>query len=193
MPIMSTTARLRIKLEQIVDEYGRLIRSVIRKVCRSRPAIDQEDVEQEVKLKLWRLLSARTEIQHLPSYVYRVAYSVAVDQLRKIAVRPEDQFFAADDGESTTGELDRVPASAAVEPERVAACREVAHIVNATVDALPDRRRQAVKLYLLGLNHFEIAESTGWSEATARNNLYRGLAELREALSARGIEYALEL
>jgi RNA polymerase sigma factor (sigma-70 family) len=186
-----TTARLRLKLEQIVAEYGRLIRSVVRKVCRARPAIDLEDVEQEVRLKLWRVLSSRTEVQHLPSYVYRVAYSVAIDQLRRIDVRSEDQFFSTDDDDgSSTGELERVPADPSVAPDRVAACREAAHAVGEAVDRLPERRRQAVKLYLLGLNHVEIAEATGWTESVARNHVYRGLGDLRDALAERGIEYA---
>jgi RNA polymerase sigma-70 factor (ECF subfamily) len=189
-----TTARLRLKLEQIVSEYGRLIRSVVRKVCRSRPAIDLEDVEQEVRLKLWRVISNRTAIDHLPSYVYRVAYSVAVDQLRRIDVRPEDQFYGADDdGDGgSTGELERVPDAAAAAPDRIAACREAAAAVGEAVDRLSERRRQAVKLYLLGLNHTEIAAATGWTDAVARNHLYRGLGDLREALALRGIEYASE-
>ena len=90
---MTTTARLRATLEHIVTQYGRLIRSVIRKVCRSRPTIDAEDVEQEVRLKLWRLISSEKTIEHLPSYIYRVAYSVAIDHIRHTEARPEDQFF----------------------------------------------------------------------------------------------------
>jgi RNA polymerase sigma-70 factor (ECF subfamily) len=190
-----TTARLRLKLEQIVAEYGRLIRSVVRKVCRSRPVLDLEDVEQEVRLKLWRVLSSNTAIQHLPTYVYRVAYSVAVDQLRRVDVRPEDQFYAAGDdenGSASTGELERVPAADTVAPDRLAACREAAAAVGEEVERLSERRRQAVKLYLLGLNHLEIADTTGWTEAVARNHLYRGLGDLREALAERGIEYATQ-
>jgi RNA polymerase sigma factor (sigma-70 family) len=190
-----TTARLRLKLEQIVSEYGRLIRSVVRKVCRARPVIDVEDVEQEVRLKLWKVLSNRTEIDHFPSYVYRVAYSVAIDQLRRVDVRPEDQFFAGesdDAGNAETGELERVPADSRVAPDRLAACREAAAVVGAEVERLSDKRRQAVKLYLLGMNHVEISTTTGWSESVARNHLYRGLADLREALAARGIEYAAQ-
>jgi RNA polymerase sigma factor (sigma-70 family) len=190
-----TTARLRLKLEQIVSEYGRLIRSVVRKVCRARPAIDVEDVEQEVRLKLWKVVSNRTEIEHLPSYVYRVAYSVAVDQIRRVEVRPEDQFFSGESdehGDAATGELERVPAHATAAPDRIAASREAAEVVGTAVEQLPERRRQAVKLYLLGLNHVEIASATGWTEAVARNHLYRGLGDLREALAERGIEYAAQ-
>jgi RNA polymerase sigma factor (sigma-70 family) len=190
-----TTARLRLKLEQIVSEYGRLIRSVVRKVCRARPVIDVEDVEQEVRLKLWKVLSNRTEIDHFPSYVYRVAYSVAIDHLRRVDVRPEDQFFSGESdetGDAQTGELERVPDGSTVAPDRLAACREAAAAVGAEIERLSEKRRQAVKLYLLGMNHVEISTTTGWSESVARNHLYRGLTDLREALAARGIEYAAQ-
>lgn len=38
-------------------------------------------------------------------------------------------------------------------------------------------------MYLNGYNHREIAGLLGWSEATTRNLLYRGLEELRSHLS----------
>jgi len=164
-------------------------------VCRSRPAIDVEDVEQEVRLKLWKVIANRTEIDHVPTYVYRVAYSVAVDQIRRVEVRPEDQFYddsTNEDGTPATGELERVPDAGVGAPDRLAAGREAATRVGEAVEELSERRRQAVKLYLLGLNHVEISEALGWSESVARNHLYRGLSDLRDALVQRGIDYAPE-
>ena len=38
----------------------------------------------------------------------------------------------------------------------------------------------------------EIADLLGWSEAKARNLVYRGLSELRKYLREEGIEYEAE-
>ncbi len=42
-------------------------------------------------------------------------------------------------------------------------------------------------MYLVGYSRQEIADLLGWSEAKTRNLLYRGLDDLRRALSQRGI------
>jgi RNA polymerase sigma-70 factor (ECF subfamily) len=42
-------------------------------------------------------------------------------------------------------------------------------------------------MHLAGYAREEIAQLLGWSEAKTRNLLYRGLADLRERLTARGI------
>jgi len=42
-------------------------------------------------------------------------------------------------------------------------------------------------MHLAGYEREEIAALLGWTEAKTRNLLYRGLAELREVLTGRGI------
>ena len=46
----------------------------------------------------------------------------------------------------------------------------------------------AVRMYLNGYNHVEVADRLGWTEARARNLVYRGLADLRAALGEEGVE-----
>jgi RNA polymerase sigma-70 factor (ECF subfamily) len=42
-------------------------------------------------------------------------------------------------------------------------------------------------MYLAGYDSAEITQLMGWSEAKTRNLLYRGLADLRALLSAKGV------
>ncbi len=42
-------------------------------------------------------------------------------------------------------------------------------------------------MYLAGYERREIADLLGWTEAKTRNLLYRGLADLRETLTTRGV------
>ena len=59
--------------------------------------------------------------------------------------------------------------------------------IGRAVETLIPARRSVVKMYLAGYAREEIADLLGWSEPKTRNLLYRGLADLREALTAMGI------
>jgi RNA polymerase sigma-70 factor (ECF subfamily) len=55
------------------------------------------------------------------------------------------------------------------------------------VESLIPARRSVVRMYLAGYSREEIADVLGWTEAKTRNLLYRGLADLRDRLTAMGI------
>ena len=64
---------------------------------------------------------------------------------------------------------------------------ELANRVARAIDEIPASRRPAVRMHLAGYPREEIARLMGWTEAKTRNLLYRGLADLRERLTAEGI------
>ena len=64
---------------------------------------------------------------------------------------------------------------------------ELADRVARAIDEIPATRRPAVRMHLAGYPREEIARLMGWTEAKTRNLLYRGLADLRERLTAEGI------
>jgi RNA polymerase sigma-70 factor (ECF subfamily) len=64
---------------------------------------------------------------------------------------------------------------------------ELANRVARAIDEIPATRRPAVRMHLAGYPREEIALLMGWTEAKTRNLLYRGLADLRERLTAEGI------
>ena len=74
-------------------------------------------------------------------------------------------------------------------PDREAERTLLRDKVEAALEALGDNRRRAVQLHLEGMTTAEIGALLGWSEAKARNLVYRGLADLRESLRAGGIDY----
>jgi DNA-directed RNA polymerase specialized sigma24 family protein len=77
--------------------------------------------------------------------------------------------------------------SPAPSPLAQAEASETAAMVADAVDELIESRRPVVKMYLTGYNTREIADLMGWTEAKARNLLYRGMADLRERLRDRGL------
>ena len=64
---------------------------------------------------------------------------------------------------------------------------ELAEKISRVISDLAEPRDVAVRMYLAGYNHREIAALLGWTEAKARNLLYRGLADLRVKLTAVGV------
>ncbi len=82
-----------------------------------------------------------------------------------------------------------VKADRGQEPDRMLERRRILQAVQEALAGLAKNRRTAVELYLQGLTTQEIAVLVGWSEAKARNLVYRGLTDLRERLRAAGIEY----
>jgi RNA polymerase sigma-70 factor (ECF subfamily) len=64
---------------------------------------------------------------------------------------------------------------------------DLAGQVARAVDGLTPSRRPVVRMYLQGYSREEIAHVLGWTEPKTRNLLYRGLADVREALRGAGV------
>ena len=161
-------------LELVVEQFAK----VVRRVGRSR-GLDDGDLDQllqDVRVRLWKSGASREKLEGLgSSYLYRVAMSAAIDLLRQRRARRED---ALDDAELAS------PASLSVAPVDVAERDDLTRRMNDALAALAINRRIVVRLHLEGYERTEIATMTAWSEAKVRNLLYRGLDDLRAALSA---------
>jgi RNA polymerase sigma factor (sigma-70 family) len=171
-------------LERLIARYTRLLGHVARRY--GLPAEDVDEVIQEVRVRLWRARPEGETIATLGvSYVYRTAISAALAVVHRhrgiggAAARRDRIDDREEDPELST------PASSG--PERQLERSELSRAVAEEVGALADARRAAVKLYLAGYRREEIADMLGWSQAKARNLIYRGLADLRAALARRGI------
>lgn len=173
-------------LESLVTRFGRLLHHVAMR--HGLAAEDVEDVIQEVRVRLWRARPEGETISSLgTSYVYRTATSAALEVVRRKRGSGPAMTLA-----DTLDEFGDHAPSAAVEaqergPEGALARTELAQALSRALLELPDGRRTAVRLYLVGYSRDEIARMTGWTEAKARNLIYRGLADLRGILERQGI------
>ena len=171
-------------------EVGELSREIEGQLARWRALVhrvsgryDLDDFEtdelmQDVRIRLWRALERgrekRTGVRS--SYVYDAVMSAAVDLLRR---RRRAQGRVSLERAEETGEGIRSGTAAASETELVTALEQA-------LTEVPVDRRAAVRLHLEGKTLDEIAEYMRWSSARARNLLYRGLSDLREALGRLG-------
>jgi RNA polymerase sigma-70 factor (ECF subfamily) len=178
------------RLRQMLDEYGALLRRAIATVRPHGFGLEVEDIEQEVRIRVWNLLRRESEVDHPKSYLYRIAVNATLDEIKRVKRRREDSLAEATVEarvESDDGILpfNRKRSS----PEKQAQIVQILDRVETCIDRLSDNRQLAVRLHLQGLTTQETADLNGWTEAKARNLTYRGLHELRAMLQREGIEY----
>lgn len=186
----AATAEVTEVFHALVERYGRLLRSAIRKTCPANRPLPLDDIEQEAKIKIWKALHRGISIANPKSYLYRVAVNTTLDALRRVQARPEQSFGGTAGDQLGLKKGDVVDgARVAHDPEQLAITNDLLDHVRSCMTDLGDNRRRSVGLYLQGFTTREIGELMGWSEAKARNLTYRGINALRAQLRTKGIEY----
>ena len=160
---------------ELIDQYGRLVTSAVRRVCSGRYTALIPDVEQDVRLALWRQLKAGKKIRRPHSYLYKVALTSAMAAIRRQHPELETTMssLATIDYADKRTEPD-TSASDGMQPV------ERARLLDECLALLPLRQGQALRAYLAGFNHTEVAHLFGWSQSAARHNIYRGLDALKQ-------------
>ncbi|MEO1369833.1 MAG: RNA polymerase sigma factor, partial [Acidobacteriota bacterium] len=178
------------RLEALLDAYGPWLKRAIRRLCPRDMGISPDDVEQEVRVRLWKSLDGGRNIEHPPSYLHKIVSTVTIDAMRSVRSRRRHLVSpeSGDDPGESDGVLERREAPGP-SPERETQRRQMLDAAQRVLGELPAPRRRAVGLYLQGFKIQEIADVTGWTEPKARNLLYRGLATVRERLAAEGLDH----
>jgi RNA polymerase sigma-70 factor (ECF subfamily) len=159
----------------------RLVRSV-RHVCPAWLRDRADDIVQNALIRVLEISRARESSAAVPSsYLWKVAYSATVDEIRRLRRRPEVAWEDAGRGGSEPAE----PVGPAG-PEADMALDELGAASEACLGALPEARRTVVGFHLLGYSAGEIAASLGRGEKSVRNLLHRGLVALRGCLAGKG-------
>ena len=112
------------------------------------------------------------------SYLYKVAYTTLIDEVRRVRRRRETAL--ADEAVEPV-------AVAPDDPERLAASREIGRGIQDCLGRMKRERRLAVTLYLQGHSVPEASRLLEWSQKRTDNLVYRGLADLRECLTSKGM------
>jgi len=161
--------------------------AVVRAVRRQCPAwlsADAEDIAQVAVAKVMAAGKAGEGNPELPaSYLYKVAHSALVDEIRRRRRRREEALKPDGPGD----EPGRVREPVAVSnPESDARLHELGAAVRACLLAIKRERRLAVMLYLQQHTVPEAARLLGWAVKQTENLVYRGLADLRQCLLSKG-------
>jgi RNA polymerase sigma-70 factor, ECF subfamily len=160
-----------------------LVRAV-RRQCPAWLSADVEDIAQVAVAKVMAADKAGEGTPQLPaSYLYKVAHSALVDEIRRRRRRREEAL----DVDGPGGEPGRVREPVAFsDPERDARMQELGAAVRACLLAISRDRRLAVMLYLQQHTVPEAGRLLGWTFKRTENLVYRGLADLRQCLLGKG-------
>lgn len=189
----SPASETKARFAAIVDEYGRFLRNTIAQHCPRNLGLDINDIEQEARLRLWRAIENEKDLTGAAFYIYRIAVTTTIDAVRRVLARREEQLSQDGPGEDgNENAFIQIEADPDQSPYARAQRQELIEKVESTLALLSENRRTAVELHLEGMTSKEIADLMDWSEAKARNLVYRGLDDLRKQLRAEGVECEID-
>lgn len=166
--------------ELLVIKYQRRIQRLIGRMVRDVDLV--EDIAQETFIRAYRALGQFRGEAQFYTWLYRIAVNTAKKALMDLKRNPtvsENFFKSGDDDETSPLENELTSAET---PDAVLASKEIAQMVNAAMEALPEELRQAITLREIeGLSYDEISELMNCPIGTVRSRIFRA----REAISER--------
>jgi RNA polymerase sigma-70 factor (ECF subfamily) len=156
------------------------VSAAVMRHCPSWLGEQAEDIVQNVLVKLLKTLNKSEGNQKFSAvYLKKSVYSSVVDEIRRACRRKED---AVED----VGAVEPAP-SIRTDPDRQSASLDISRGIVDCLKRLVRMRRVAVTFYLQGCSVPETARLMRWSSKKAENLVYRGLADLRNCLTRKGL------
>lgn len=166
--------------ELLVIKYQRRIQRLIGRMVRDVDLV--EDIAQETFIRAYRALAQFRGDAQFYTWLYRIAVNTAKKALMELKRDPtvsENSFKSGEEDETSPLENELTSVET---PEALLATKEIAGMVNAAMEALPEELRQAIALREIeGLSYEEISEVMNCPIGTVRSRIFRA----REAISAR--------
>ena len=164
--------------ELLVIKYQRRVQRLIGRMVRDVDLV--EDIAQETFIRAYRALAQFRGEAQFYTWLYRIAVNTAKKALMDLKRNPtvsENSFKSDDDDETSFLENELTSPET---PDAVLASKEIAQMINAALEALPEELRQAITLREIeGLSYEEIAEAMNCPIGTVRSRIFRA----REAIS----------
>ena len=161
----------------LIEQFGGRLRQLVQMRCRG--AIDPDDVEQEVRIRLWHALERDRNAPFSASYIQKAVANAVIDAHRRATVRATDPLPEPGDADSPV-EPGR--------PDRSASADEEVRLLGIAIGELPLRRQVPIRLHLQGFSLVEIARLTASTDEAVRKLVSRGLEELRQRLRELGLD-----
>jgi RNA polymerase sigma-70 factor, ECF subfamily len=166
--------------ELLVIKYQRRIQRLIGRMVRDTDLV--EDIAQETFIRAYRALHQFRGDAQFYTWLYRIAVNTAkkfLMELKRDPTVPESYLQKDDEDETNSPGIEPTTDDT---PESVYAASEIAAVVNAAMQALPEDLRQALTLREIeGLSYEEISAAMSCPIGTVRSRIFRA----REAVSAR--------
>jgi RNA polymerase sigma factor (sigma-70 family) len=149
--------------KQGLEAARRVLEKAIRRRCFGLLASQREDLVQSAMVRLLERQAREDLWARGPSYFWKVAQSVVVDELRRLGRERRLAEGVTEERQAWVDPVDGIT-------------------LRRCLERLEERRRMAVTLHLSGLRIPEVARTANWTVKTAENLIYRGLEDLRRFL-----------
>jgi RNA polymerase sigma factor (sigma-70 family) len=165
-----------LQTKSFLEEMSLSIRNIMLACFPEMTTEEREDLDNEVKLKMWKNASNGKKVDNLRSYLWRVVYTTALDILgERMPHLSLERTVQVDEAE------ERLPGEF-ISEDLASRQRENSQMLEKAVNMLPARRKTVLRLHLTGMDIKQIAASLSWRENQVRHLLYRGLRDLRETM-----------
>lgn len=161
----------------MLEDLRRQLTLAVRRVCPPWLSSYHDDLVQTAMIRVIQREPGESRAGFSTSYLWRVAFTVTIDEIRRQRRRPEDSIDTTDAADTVVGGSD---------PEKLAIGREVGRRIQCCLACLGDDRRMAVTLHLQGHSVPEASRYLGWPHKRVANLTYRGLDDLRRCLLVNG-------
>ena len=170
------------RFAELLDNYDRLIRGIVGRVGRRLGLtrdnfLSREDIEQEVRLDLWKQVARGQQIDFPATYIYKATIRETLRAVRRTVSR---ETVSLDSSGLSDTLLD------AVDPFHALAAKEQFREIIFGIRCLAPDRQFAVRAHITGFGFHEIMSLYGWSYQRTRNLISRGMADLRRSLNGNG-------
>ncbi len=163
-------------LSVLYDRYNRLVFSLALRVVGERALA--EEIVLDSFWSVWRAANSFVADRgRFVAWLMSVARHRAIDELRRLNVRPEGNSVELDDALKTP-QADQL--------EEVVDLHQRRDLVRSILAQLPGPQRQALEMaYFGGLTQQEIADKTGTPLGTVKTRMRLGMLKLRDELLQR--------
>ncbi len=170
-----------IETKKFIEEISNSIKIILLKTFPEITREEKEDIAQEVKLKIWKMVSSGKKIENLKSYLWRAVYTTALDVINERIKNASLKNVVE------RNELNPISQHGIIFTGTSIEKKELKMTLEKVVNSLLQDRRIVIKLHLAGMSIEEMADFLNWSKNRVRHLFYRGLKDLREKLKEYGI------
>jgi len=169
------------ELERIFTHFSSLMKAHIYKHQVGKLGVEIDDVLQEARIKLWKLVQNEKIVTNYASYIRKIVDTSVIDFFRKF--KREEGIYLHEKSRKISERTSGYDTDFLYEE------MDLKDLVGKAVESLIPSRRNVVRLYLLNMSIEEIALHFSWSPPKTRNLLYRGLKDLKRILIEKNIDY----
>ncbi|MCH2111564.1 MAG: RNA polymerase sigma factor [Planctomycetes bacterium] len=163
--------------DAIVTEYQAPVYGVLRRILGPAAAVD--DLAQEAFIRLYRAKDRYQPHGRLATFLYRIAYNLALNHIRDRGRKPEVSMPMSAEGESIPLEDEKIQS-----PDAPVGDKDWAKLVQTALLGLPENQRAALVFqHFDGLDLEEIGQLLGISPKAAKSLCHRARENLRQLLA----------